>query len=82
MIIKTRREKRVFFASFCSTLCVLLLFIGMMEVDANSRYIGFGDSRTLFYEITGQTWRETCNTVEIWYNQTISSIKRNDAEES
>lgn len=78
----SRSDKRIFFTSFFSTLCVFILIVGVLEVDANSRRIGFGDDQTLFRQITGQTWQETCNDVKIWYNQFILLITENDAEES
>jgi hypothetical protein len=75
-------DKRIFVTSFYSTLCVLLLIAGILEVDENSRSVGFSDNQTLFHQITGQTWQGTCNAVKIWYNQIISSITADDAEES
>ena len=75
-------DKRIFVTSFYSTLCVLLLIAGLLAVVENSRRIGFGDNQTFFYQITGQTWQGTCNAVKVWYNQIISSITADDAEES
>ena len=77
-----RRNRRIFFASFFSTLCVLALLFGIAEVDANSRRIGFGDDKTLMHQITGETWQESCNAVKIWYNNFISSLTKNDVEGS
>lgn len=77
-----RRNRRIFFASFFSTLCVLALLFGIAEVDANSRRIGFGDDKTLMHQITGETWQESCNAVKIWYNDFISSLTKNDVEGS
>lgn len=78
-----RKEKRIFFTSFFSTLCVLALLAGIMAVDVNSRRIGFGDDNTLFYRATGQSWSETCNAVKMWYNDFVSTITaKNDAEVS
>ncbi|WP_457944400.1 hypothetical protein [Caproiciproducens sp. LBM24188] len=76
-----RNEKRIFFTSLFSTLCVFLLIAGILEVDANSRRIGFGDDQTLYRQITGQTWQETCNDIKIWYNHFILLIIENDPEE-
>jgi hypothetical protein len=50
------------------TLCVIGLLLGFMEVDAQCRRIGFGDSKTLIYQITGKNWHLTCNTGKICYN--------------
>lgn len=75
-----RRNRRIFFASFFGTLCVLALLFGFAEVDANSRRIGFGDDKTLMYQFTGQTWQESCNTVKIWYNDFISLLTEKDVK--
>lgn len=77
-----RKNRRIFFTSFFSTLCVILLFLGMVEVDANSRKVGFGDTKTVFSWFTGQSWQETCNSAKIWYNNFISALTANDMEES
>lgn len=77
-----RREKRIFFTSFFGTLCVLILLLGLLEVDENSRRIGFGDGKTLLYQFTGQTWQETCNAAKIWYNNVVTAMKANNVEES
>lgn len=77
-----RKRSRIFFTSFFSTLCVIALVLGIMQVDSNSRRIGFGDNKTLIYQFTGQSWQETCNTVKIWYNNFISALTANDVEES
>lgn len=77
-----RKRKRIFFTSFFSTLCVIALVLGIIQVDSNSRRIGFGDNKTLIYQFTGQSWQETCNTVKIWYNNFISALTANDVEES
>jgi hypothetical protein len=77
-----RRKRRIFFTSFFSTLCVLILLIGMAEVDYQSRRIGFGDDNTLIAQITGKTWNECCNTAKIWYNDFVSTLKDTSVEES
>lgn len=77
-----RKRRRIFFASFFSTLCVLALLFGMAEVDANSRRIGFGDDKTLIYKITGKTWQETCNVAKVWYNNFVLSLTENAVEET
>jgi hypothetical protein len=76
-----RRNRRIYFASFFSTLCIIMLLIGMAEVDYNSRRIGFGDNKTLIYQITGKTWHESCNVAEIWYNNFVLSLKEYALEE-
>ncbi|NLJ30835.1 MAG: hypothetical protein GX424_04415 [Clostridiales bacterium] len=77
-----RQNRRAFFASFFSTLCVIALVLGIAEVDANSRRIGFGDNKTVFTRYIGQNWQETCNTVKVWYNNFVSALAANDVEES
>ena len=77
-----RKNRRTFFASFFGTLCVLALLFGILEVDANSRRIGFGDNKTLIYQITGKTWQESCNAAKIWYNNHILSLTESAVEES
>lgn len=76
------RDFRIFFTSFFSTLCIIALVLGFAEVDTNSRRIGFGDNKTLVYQITGQSWQETCNAVKIWYNNIMSALTANDVEDS
>lgn len=73
---------RIFFASFFSTLCVLMLLLGMAEVDYQSRRIGFGDKQTLIYQIIGKNWDECCNAAKMWYNNFISTFKDSAVEES
>ena len=77
-----RRNRRIFFASFFSTLCVFALLFGIAKVDLNSRRIGFGDNKTLIYQITGKTWQESCNAAKVWYNNLVSSLTESAVEES
>lgn len=77
-----RRNKRIFFASFFSTLCVFALLVGIVEVDLNSRRIGFGDNKTLIYQITGKTWQESCNVAKVWYNNVVISLSESAVGES
>jgi hypothetical protein len=77
-----RRNRRIFWGSFFSTLYVLILLIGLAVVDHNSRRIGFGDNKTLLYQITGKTWQETCNVAKVWYNNFKFSFQEHAAEES
>ena len=78
----TKRNRKIFWGSFFSTLCVLMLLIGLAVVDYNSRRIGFGDDKTLLYQITGKTWQETCNVAKVWYNNFVFSFQEKAAEES
>jgi len=50
------------------TLCLVGLLLGLAEVDTQCRKIGFGDNKTLIYQITGKNWNLTCNTAKICYN--------------
>ncbi len=75
-----RRNRRIFFAAFFGTLCVFALLFGLTEVDVNSRRIGFGDDKTLVYQITGKTWQESCNTMKVWYNDFISLLTEKDVK--
>lgn len=54
------RNGRIFIVSFFSTLCAAALIFGLMEVDYQSRRIGFGDEKTLVYEITGKNLNLSC----------------------
>ena len=76
-----RRNRRIFLTSFFSTLCLIVLLIGIVEVDDNSRRIGFGDNKTLIYQITGKTWHESCNVAELWYNNFVLTLKKDAVEE-
>ena len=69
-----KKEKKIFFTSFLSTMLIFVLVFGLIEVDYNSRRIGFGDEKTLIYEMTGKTWDETCNDVKLWYNNLVSTL--------
>lgn len=59
---------RIFLASMLGTLCLVGLLLGLAEVDTQCRKIGFGDNKTLIYQITGKNWNLTCNTAKICYN--------------
>lgn len=50
------------------TLCLVGLLLGLAEVDTQCRKIGFGDNKTLIYQITGKNLNLTCNTAKICYN--------------
>jgi hypothetical protein len=70
--MKSNRDARIFFISFFSTLCVLGLVLGLLVVDCESRRIGFGDNKTLIYEITGKNLNLSCNTGRLCYNNSVS----------
>lgn len=55
-----RKKFRIFIVSFMCTLCVLTLAAGIIQVDYNSRRIGFGDEHTLLYFITGKNIHFDC----------------------
>lgn len=71
-----RKEKKIFYTSFFSTLLFFVLIFGLIKVDYNSRKIGFGDDKTLIYELTGKTWNETCNDAKLWYNNFVSNLTK------
>lgn len=62
---------RIFFTAFFATLCLLALLFGFLEVDAQSRRIGFDDGKTLFSRVTGKNLDITCISSEICYNYSI-----------
>ena len=51
--MKRNTNARIFAVSFYTTLCGLLLAIGILEVDYYSRQTGFGDDQTLIHALTG-----------------------------
>ncbi len=51
--MKKNGNARIFAVSFYSTLCVLVLAIGILQVDYYSRQTGFGDNQTLIQALTG-----------------------------
>ncbi|MCI1966152.1 MAG: hypothetical protein LKJ17_08490 [Oscillospiraceae bacterium] len=59
---------KIFLVSMFCTLGLIGLFLGIAEVDTQCRRIGFGDNKTLIYQITGKNLVLTCNTAEICYN--------------
>ena len=71
MGVKRNRSAKVFLVSLLSTLCVLGLILGILVVDCESRKIGFGDNKTLIYEITGKNLNLSCNIGEICYNNSV-----------
>ena len=71
--MKHHRSLTIFLVSLLGTLCVFGLLLGLAEVDAQCRRIGFGDNKTLLSQITGKNWGLTCNTAEICYNDSVKS---------
>ena len=65
------RDLRIFLSAFLGTLCVLGLVFGVLAVDSESRRVGFGDGKTLIYEITGKNLNLSCIDTEICYNNFI-----------
>lgn len=55
-----KKNARIFLVSLFSTLCAAALLLGIMEVDYQSRRIGFGDEKTLVYQITGKNPNLSC----------------------
>lgn len=51
---------RIFLSSFFAALLVITLLWGFAVVDYQSRKIGFGDEKTLIYQITGKNPDITC----------------------
>ena len=68
---KKHPRLRIFLTSFFATLCLIALALGFMEVDFQSRRIGFDDGKTLFYRLTGKNPDITCINSEICYNNLI-----------
>jgi hypothetical protein len=71
--MKKNRNLRIFLASMFGTLCVIALVLGLAKVDYRSRRIGFGDEKTLIYQITGKNPDITCIAGEICYNNSVLS---------
>lgn len=69
--MRDHRNLRIFLVSMISTLCVIALLFGIAEVDVQGRRIGFGDNKTLIYQITGKNLNLACNTIQICYNNSV-----------
>ncbi|MVB12167.1 hypothetical protein CAFE_28990 [Caprobacter fermentans] len=69
--MRHNRNLRIFMASMLGTLCVIGLLLGLAEVDTQCRRIGFGDSKTLIYQITGKNLNLTCINGQICYNVSV-----------
>lgn len=74
-----RRNFRIFLVSMFSTLCVIAFLLGLAEVDTQCRRIGFGDEKTLIYQIIGKKLSLACNTADICYNNSVFSDNRREA---
>lgn len=58
--MRNNRGLRIFLTSFFVSLLVIALVWGLAFVDYQSRKIGFGDEKTLIYQITGKNPDITC----------------------
>lgn len=67
-MMKKKRNFIIFLISFLCTSFLIVLLLGVAEVDYQSRRIGFGDDKTLIYQITGKNLRIACNDGKICYN--------------
>jgi hypothetical protein len=68
---KTKRNNRpfrAFLASLFVSLAVLALLWGIAFVDYQCRKIGFGDEKTLIFQITGKNLNIACIAAGICYN--------------
>lgn len=71
--MRNNRGLRIFLTSFFVSLLVIALVWGLAFVDYQSRKIGFGDEKTLIYQITGKNPDITCIVPGICYNNSILS---------
>lgn len=69
--MRKNRDLRIFLTSLVAALCVAGLALGLAEVDAQSRRIGFGDNKTLLYQITGKNLNLSCIVTRICYNISV-----------
>ncbi|HEX2998704.1 MAG TPA: hypothetical protein VHR86_00435 [Armatimonadota bacterium] len=58
--MRNRHQLRVFLVSFFTTLLLIALFLGLAAVDYECRKIGFGDEKTLIYQLTGKNLNFAC----------------------
>ena len=66
--MKNNRQLRVFATSLFVTLAALALLWGIAAVDYQCRKIGFGDEKTLIFQITGKNLNFACIAAGICYN--------------
>jgi hypothetical protein len=66
--MKKNRSLRIFMTSMFVTLTVLALLLGLAVVDYQCRKIGFGDEKTLLFQVTGKNLNFACITVGVCYN--------------
>lgn len=71
--MRKSRGFKIFLTSFFVSLLVIGLLWGFAIVDYQSRRIGFGDEKTLIYQITGKNPDITCIGAGICYNISILS---------
>ena len=58
--MRNRRGLRIFLVSFFTTVLFIALFLGLAAVDYECRKIGFGDGKTLIYQLTGKNLNFAC----------------------
>ena len=66
--MRNNRSLRAFLVSFFSSLAVLALLWGIAAVDYQCRKTGFGDEKTLIFQLTGKNLNFACITAGICYN--------------
>lgn len=66
--MKDNRSLRAFMTSLFTTLAVFALLLGIAAVDYQCRKIGFGDEKTLLFQITGKNLNFACIAAGICYN--------------
>lgn len=58
--MRNRRRLRLLFLSFFTAMLLAALFLGLAIVDYECRKIGFGDEKTLIFQITGKNLNFAC----------------------
>ena len=66
--MRNNRSLRAFLTSFFVSLAAIALFLGIAFVDYQCRKIGFGDEKTLIFQITGKNLNFACIAAGICYN--------------
>ncbi len=66
--MRKNRSLRVFLVSFFAAMIVFALALGLAAVDYQCRKTGFGDEKTLIYQITGKNLNFACIADGICYN--------------
>lgn len=73
--MRNNRSLRAFLVSLFATLLLFALFWGLAAVDYECRKIGFGDEKTLIYQITGKNLNFACINPGICYNNSCNLRK-------